>query len=212
MVNREPRWPATLAAMAALGLYVALPGDLVFGPHWVFPALEGALILPLVVAGSVRPTRESARLRLVSLGLIGLISLANAVSLGLLVHEIIDHGQKLSGQTLIFSAIEIWLTNVMVFSLWYWELDRGGPAARAGGTERGPDFLFVQMATPSQAPAQWRPGFVDYLYLSFTNCTAFSPTDTMPLSPWAKLLMLVQASISLVTVAVVAGRAVNIIS
>ena len=105
----------------------------------------------------------------------------------------------------------IWLTNVIVFGLWYWELDRGGPATRQQASHRQPDFLFPQMSTPGSAPG-WTPAFVDYLYTSFTNATAFSPTDTMPLTVWAKLLFMVQSLASLVTVAVVISRAVNILS
>ena len=112
---------------------------------------------------------------------------------------------------LIFAAMQIWMTNVIVFGLWYWELDRGGPSARCRTSHREPDFLFPQMSTPAAAPPDWAPMFVDYLYVAFTNATAFSPTDTLPLTTWAKVLMAVQALASLLTVALVAGRAVNIL-
>jgi hypothetical protein len=207
----EHRWPAIATVAASVGLYFALPGKFVLGPKWILPALEAALIIPLVIANPVRLTRETQVTRAISVTLIALISLFNAFSTGLLVHGLL-HGIKLGGRSLILSAIEIWITNVLVFTLWYWELDRGGPVARAFGERRRPDFLFPQMSTPKVAQEDWMPGFVDYFYTSFTNCTAFSPTDTMPLSPWSKLLMLLQASVALVTVAVVAARAVNILT
>jgi len=110
---------------------------------------------------------------------------------------------------LLLTGGAIWLTNVIAFGVWYWELDRGGPAARAHATRQHPDFLFAQMQTPELAPDDWEPAFVDYLYVSFTNAAAFSPTDVLPLSRWAKLTMLVQSAVSLSTVALVVARAVN---
>jgi uncharacterized membrane protein len=105
----------------------------------------------------------------------------------------------------------IWITNVIIFALWYWELDRGGPVARSKAVHKYPDFMYPQMQAPDLAPEHWEPTFLDYLYVSFTNATAFSPTDTMPLSRWAKMLMMAQASVSLATVALVIARAVNIL-
>ena len=207
----EHRWPAVAAVSAALVMYFALPDKFVLGPKWILPVLEGALVIPLIVANPVRMTRQTRATRAISVALIGLITLTNAFSTGLLAHGILN-GIKLSGRQLILSAIEIWITNVLVFTLWYWELDRGGPVARAFGEQRRPDFLFPQMSTAGVAAEGWMPGFIDYLYTSFTNCTAFSPTDTMPLSPWSKVLMTLQAIVSLVTVAVVAARAVNILT
>ena len=105
----------------------------------------------------------------------------------------------------------MWTTNVIVFAVWYWEFDRGGPAARARGTDPYPDFLFTQMTAPEHAPPDWEPAFVDYLYVSFTNSTAFSPADTMPLAAWAKLTMLGQASVSILLLVLVVSRAVGIL-
>jgi hypothetical protein len=192
-------------------MYFALPGKFVLGPKWVLPALEAALLIPLTIANPVRLTRQTRATRAMAVTLIALISLFNAFSTGLLVHGILN-GIKVGGRSLVLSAIEIWITNVLVFTLWYWELDRGGPIARAFGEPRPPDFLFTQMTRPGVADRDWMPGYVDYFYTSFTNCTAFSPTDTMPLSPWSKLLMLLQACVSLVTVALVAARAVGILA
>jgi uncharacterized membrane protein len=209
--RREPRWPATLAVLVAAALALALPNRLEVGPRWLVPGLEAVLALALLVASPERHPRESTAMRLVSILLIAIVNLANLVSLGLLVHALLA-GTKAAGRELIYASVGIWMTNVIVFGLWYWELDRGGPAARASRRHREPDFLFPQMANPAAAPSEWSPSFVDYLYTSFTNATAFSPTDTMPLTPSAKLLFLVQSLASLLTVALVVSRAVNILA
>jgi hypothetical protein len=206
----EPRWPASLAATAALLLYMTLPGKLTIGPGWVIPALEGALLLPLTVRAPYRHREEVRLVRFASLLLIALVNLANVGSLALLVHAVLSGG-VVSGRQLIFSGIQIWLTLILVFALWFWEVDRGGPTIRGHTDQREPDFLFPQMATHELGQTDWLPGFVDYLYLSFTNATAFSPTDTMPLTSRAKALMLLEALASITTVVMVAGRAVNIL-
>jgi hypothetical protein len=208
--RKEPRWPASLAVTAALLLYMTLPGKLTIGPGWVIPALEGALLIPLTVRAPYRHREEARLIGLASVLLIALVNLANVASLALLVHVILSGG-VVSGRQLIFSGIQIWLTLILVFALWYWEVDRGGPAIRGHADQRDPDFLFPQMGTHELGQPDWMPGFVDYLYLSFTNATAFSPTDTMPLSVRAKLLMMVEALASITTVVMVAGRAVNIL-
>ena len=208
--RREPRWPATLALLAALVLYVTLPARLTIGPGWIVPALEVALLIPLSLTAPYRHPEEVRLVRIASLLLIALVNLANVTSLVLLVHAVLS-GEPASGRQLIFSGIQIWLTLVLVFALWYWELDRGGPALRGHAGERAPDFLFPQMATPELKQPDWMPGFIEYLYVSFTNATAFSPTDTMPLTSLAKVLMLVEALAAITTIVMVAGRAVNIL-
>jgi uncharacterized membrane protein len=176
----------------------------------VIPALEGALLIPLTVRAPYRHREEVRLVRFASLLLIGLVNLANVASLALLVRVVLSGG-AVSGRQLVFSGIQIWLTLILVFALWYWELDRGGPALRGHADQRNPDFLFPQMATHELGQTDWMPGFLDYLYLSFTNATAFSPTDTMPLTSRAKVLMLIEALASITTVVMVAGRAVNIL-
>jgi len=208
--RQEPQWPASLTVLGALALYITLPGKLTIGPGWVIPALETALVVPLTITAPVRHREEVRLIRFASLLLIALVNLANVTSLVLLVHVVLA-GQLESGRQLIFSAIQIWLTLVLVFALWYWELDRGGPSVRGHADERDPDFLFPQMATPELGQPNWMPSFIDYLYVSFTDATAFSPTDTMPLTPWAKVLMMVESLASITTVVMVAGRAVNIL-
>ncbi len=206
----EARWPAALAIIIAIVLYATLPDPLELGPRWVFPAVEGAILLPLMVTRPHRRAGESGRSRMAAITLIGLANVANVASLGQLIHLLIS-GTHFTGRTLFFSAIEIYLTNVIIFGLWFWELDGGGPSARLGRTSPYRDFLFPQMNAPKLTPPDWRPSFLDYLYVSLTNATAFSPTDTLPLTRMAKLLMGIQCIASLLTVALVAGRAVNIL-
>jgi uncharacterized membrane protein len=206
----EGRWPASVAVVAALALYVALPANLTVGPTILLPVLEVALLVPLSIASPRRHRDEARHIRAASLILIALINAANVGSLILLIQRLLRGGAT-NGRQLLVAAVLIWLTNVIVFALWYWELDRGGPGARAHQHTRAPDFLFPQMDVTTVAPPGWRPVFVDYLYVSFTNATAFSPTDTMPLTSWSKLLMLGQSLASLLTVGLVAARAVNIL-
>jgi hypothetical protein len=151
-------------------------------------------------------------LRLLGLSTAALLSLANAWSVTRLVVGLVNGTEGNSAGSLLITGGMIWLTNVIVFALWYWEFDRGGPAARAHADRVYPDFQFVQMATPQLAPPDWEPAFADYLYLAFTNAAAFSPTDVLPMSRWAKMGMTLQAAISIVTVALVVARAVNILS
>jgi hypothetical protein len=206
----ESRWPASLAVVAAIVLYVTLPDRFTLGPAWLFPVLELALLVPLSLAVPVRHARETAAHRIASIALIAVVNAANVASLVLLIDSLLN-GAGRAAKELIFAAMQIWLTNIIVFGLWYWELDRGGPSARCKTAHREPDFLFPQMLTPAAAPPGWTPRFLDYLYVAFTNATAFSPTDTMPLTAWAKILMAVQSVASLLTVALVAARAVNIL-
>jgi uncharacterized membrane protein len=207
----EHRWPAAAAVVCTVGLQVSLPGHLIGPVRWLLPGLALALFAVLLIANPGRINRESTLLRAAGLGLIAVISLANAWSVAMLVDWLITDSGGASATELLRSGAAVWLTNVLVFALAYWELDRGGPAARAVGRKDLPDFQFIQMTEPALAPADWEPGFVDYLYLSFTNATAFSPTDVMPLSRWAKLTMMLQSAVSLVTVALVIARAVNVL-
>ena len=138
------------------------------------------------------------------------MTLSNTASAAKLIHHLIT-SQITTASELLASGGSIWLTNIVIFSLWYWDLDRGGPGARAEAKESYPDFIFPQMSDPDYAPRHWHPNFFDYLYVSFTNASAFSPTDVLPLSRWAKMLMLVQSTTSLLTVGLVIARAVNIL-
>lgn len=208
----ESRLPALAAVVVAIVLYETLPAKLNVEPGRALPMLEAALIIALLLAGRTTIKPESRNVRWLSLTLIGVINAANAASLVLLVHALIGSDPRMQGRPLIFAAISIWITAVLVFALWYWELDRGGPHARTTADHREPDFLFPQMTTPRSAPHMWSPSFLDYLYVSFTNQTAFSPTDTMPLTVRAKAIMLAQGVVSIVTIVLVAARAVNILT
>ena len=207
----ESRWPPLVAVVVAIALQVVLPNTLIkgLGPRGLIPALEVVLLLALVITNPHRVDREESNLRLLSLAMIAVITAVNMVALGELIQALLNRSGT-GGRTLVFASVPIWITNVIAFGLWYWELDRGGVTARMLPDHRGPDFLFPQMSTPGSAPG-WAPRFIDYLYTSFTNATAFSPTDTMPLTSSAKLLMMVQSLASLLTVALVISRAVNIL-
>jgi hypothetical protein len=206
----ESRAAAFTAVLVAIAAQLLLPERLSLGPGWLLPALEGAVALTLLLAKPLRVPRESALVRRGALLLVAVMSLANGFSAALLIRGLLAGRLTGGAGELLANGTGVYVTNIIAFALWYWELDRGGPVARATGDWLHADFLFPQMATPGVATKDWQPGFLDYLYVSFTNATAFSPTDTMPLSRWAKMLMLVQSGIALLTVALVIARAVNI--
>jgi hypothetical protein len=166
------------------------------------------LAVPLTLTAPARHRSESVVLRRASMVIPGVLSIANGIALGYLVDTLLSGG-ALSGGTLIRTGFAIWATNVIVFGLWYWELDRGGPATRVSGPKRPPDFLFPQMTVDGFA--SWRPLFLDYLFLAFTAGTAFSPTDTLPLTRNAKVMMMVEAGSCLLVVVLIAARGVNIL-
>ena len=206
----EPCWPAQATVLAAIALQLLLPERLTIGPAWLIPALEGLLLLGLFLATPNQLEHEHPRRRRVAIGLTAFVSAANVYSLGALTHYLLHHNVS-QGNRLIVAGVLIWLTNFLIFALWYWEFDRGGPGRRAAGHDAAPDFLFPQMSDDRIEPINWRPQFIDYLYVSLTNATAFSPTDTMPLTPMAKAIMGVQSLVSLVTIGLIVSRAVNIL-
>jgi hypothetical protein len=204
----EHRFPAALALFAAIVLQLSLPSSLVLKPWWLLPSVELVLLISLM-AVNPRRVRQSRALRVTGLSMCAIVSLANGVSCALLVKALTTGVPAMPGKDLLTAGAAVWLTNVIVFSLWYWELDRGGPAERAAGTYAHTDFLFVQMTSPHTAQPEWEPTFFDYLFTAFTNATSFSPTDTMPLTLWAKATMMLQEMISIVTLALVVARAVS---
>jgi uncharacterized membrane protein len=206
----EAFWPAQATVVAAIALQLLLPERVTAGPTWLLPALEAALLVGLSVATPRQLEHEHPLRRRLALGMTALVSLANTISLALLVHLLLHHGTS-NGRELIVAGSLIWLTNVLIFGLWYWEADRGGPGRRAAGRDGPPDFLFPQMSDDKIEPVGWRPQLIDYLYVSLTNATAFSPTDTLPLTPMAKIIMGAQSLVSLVTIGLVVSRAVNIL-
>jgi len=208
----EPRLPAAIAVIAAIVLYAGLPNDLLIGPRYVVPGLELILFVPLVLANPRRMSKQNWLLRRLSIVLLLSIAVSNLGALVLLIRSLVNAQAKAGGQ-LLGAAGQVWLTNVLVFALAFWELDRGGPVTRVRVTRpRLPvaDFRFPQdedhdaiteVAQRSAAKSGWTPGFIDYLYVSITNSSAFSPTDTMPLSVRAKLLMAAE-SVSALTLSV----------
>ncbi|MHB1252499.1 MAG: hypothetical protein ACYC0I_10265, partial [Acidimicrobiales bacterium] len=195
----EPRWPASLALVVCVMLYVVLPNRLVVGPRWILPILIALPLVPLSATKHRHPN-ESQWVRRLTIFLIGVITLANVTSMALLVHHLLNTNVS-QGRSLIYSAVAVWLTNVIVYGLWFWEMDRGGPHLRAGVDTLLPDLQFPQMENPQLAPANWRPRFVDYLYTSFANGTSFAPADAMPLSMRAKALFASESIVSLITIA-----------
>jgi uncharacterized membrane protein len=208
-VTPEPRWPASVALVVCVGLYIILPNRLVVGPHWLLPIIVALPLAPLSARKHRHPD-ESTWIRHATIGLIALMTLANVVSMALLVHHLLNANVS-QGRNLIYSAVAVWLTNVIVYGLWFWEVDRGGPHRRASGEKLLPDIQFPQMENPDLAPEHWRPSFTDYLYTSFANGTSFAPADAMPLTLRAKLLFTSESLVSLITIAIVAARAVNIL-
>lgn len=210
-ITSDPVWAAQLVLLAAILLDAALPEKLTLGPSWLTPAVEVVLLVGLTAMSGFGPVAKASPIsRRVAIALIAIVSADNGLSLVLLVHYLI-HGGKQGGRPLILAGIVLWLTNVLLFSLWYWQLDRGGPYERAVDPDAAPDFLFPQMSDPRFAPPGWRPTLIDYLFVSFTNASAFSPTDAMPLTRTAKALMAMQATIALGTVLLVVSRAVGIL-
>jgi hypothetical protein len=207
----SPFWAPQLVLALAILLDLALSEQLTLGSRWLLPAVEGGLLVALAVISPHPRVRHTKLRRQVSLAFIGLVSAVNAVSLALLVHDLVN-GHTKNGRALVYSGAALWVTNVLLYAVWYWELDRGGPLARVRHEYAVADFLFPQMTQTDWIPKRWVPGMVDYLYTSLTNATAFSPTDTMPLTATAKWLMGSQSLVALVTIGVVLARAVNILS
>ncbi len=214
--SEEPRWPAILALFAVGGLELALPPELSFGPDWLLLATVVLVTIPAVLA---RRRGQHRLNQLLGFAANTLVTLALVWSLAVLVRSLPGH--TLTPKQLLLVAGALWLSNVLVFASWYWRLDAGGPHARELRDRHAEGaFLFPQMTippgrdTPMHEPSiyeAWTPGFVDYLFLAFNTSTAFSPTDVPVLSRWAKVLMMVQASISLITIALLAARAINIL-
>ena len=219
-------WMARCAIFVIAVLQLLLVNDFALWSRWLAPAIELLLLVPLSVATAwtqrkARHASTDAHFHLVAngrrlirrfaLALTILVTLVNFVALYFLIRALLA-GHAGSGQTLLIDAMNIWGTNIIAFALWFWAIDRGGPASRGLTSSRQPDFLFPQMSMSDPHYRSWSPGFIDYVFVAFTNATAFSPTDTMPLSARAKLLSMAEAGVSLLTLALVAARAVNILA
>ena len=218
----EPRLPAAIAVLVAVAVYASLPSRLLFGPRFVVPALELLLFIPLVAVNPRRMLKENRRLRQLSILLVLVIAATNAVALVLVIEQLVS-GKAEQGSQLLLAAGGVWVTNIIMFALAYWELDRGGPVRRTQSRDRhlpAADFRFPQdedhdaiseVAVRSSQKSGWTPGFIDYLYVSVTNSSAFSPTDTMPLSQRVKLLMAAESVSALVLSVLVISRGVGLL-
>ena len=202
-----------VAALAAVGLHQLMPADFRVSPHWMYPAFMVVFLVLLVAGDPGRIDRQRRWLRITTGLMIGLITLVNAFSAARLVAGILTKGHSFdtAGQLLLIGAV-VFLTNVIAFALWFWDLDGGGAAARAAGSRHHPTaFVFPEMTVPELVPSTWYPQFTDYLALSFNTATAFGPTDVAAIRPWAKLMMIAESLISLALATLVVARAVNIL-
>jgi uncharacterized membrane protein len=211
-VRGEPRWPMAVTVVAASLLTTLRPAELRVLPIWVLPLIELVLLVVLVVRDPGRIDRRSRNLRYVSICMVAILLVDALVATGHLIAVLVRGGHATeSAESLLAAGTVVWVSNIVVFTLLYWELDSGGAAARAHGLPATPDLAFPQQQSPELAPPGWRPQFHDYLYLGLTSSTAFSPTDVMPLAGWAKLAMGVQSLISLSVLGLVVARAVNVL-
>jgi uncharacterized membrane protein len=206
----EPYWPALVCLVLAVALNLALADQITIGPWWLVPGVGAIALVVLAIVSPSRASHHSRRTRAMAITITGVVTVTNIVQLVLLAHHLIDGGNA-GGHALIVSGLALWATNVLLFGVWYWEMDRGGPVARFQHPDNHADFMFPQMDDPHFSPPNWRPGFGDYLYMSLTAATAFSPTDTMPLTQTAKLVMAIQSTTAFATIGLVIARAVNIL-
>lgn len=218
----EPRWHASLAVLLIVVMYITLPPRMTFGPLWLFPVLILAVLVPLSILSPNRGN-ESDLARYASVTLIAVSTLFNIISLVLLIATLLGarhHHAITGGEQLLTAGVQIWVTNLLVFGLWYWELDAGGPESRANAPQAiefsRADFEFPQMI-PGQdslpcAQKNWKPLLFDYLYLAFNTATALSPCDTFPMTRMAKALMMAESAVSFVTIAIIISRSINILS
>jgi uncharacterized membrane protein len=209
----ESRWPAIITVVVAIVVPLLLPARFSLGPKWLGPSVLVLILVAVSAADPGRIDRRSAGVRALWIGLAAILVMGAATTTVALVVEIINRDHRLANPTtLLASGALVWVNNVIAFTFLYWSLDGGGPGTRAHESRTYPDFAFPEHMSPELAPPGWRPLFLDYLYLSLTDATAFSPTDVMPLRHWAKLLMAVQALLSLVVLGLVIARAVNILT
>lgn len=209
--QHEPVWHVQITMLAAVGLQLLLPDRYVFGSRYALIAIELVLLLAMSFTTPKERIFKSLSRRINVFLLIGLSGLANGYSLIEVANKLLQSGKVANGHELIMTAVNIYLTNIIIFALWYWEMDGGGPGQRTMAPKHEQDFLFPQNQNEDYKHPHWQPTFIDYLYVSSTNAMAFSPTDTLPLSRRAKLFMLGQATVSLIAIALVAARAVNIL-
>ena len=209
----EPRWPVALAILAVMFLLAAMPGRIRLFPIWVAYAIGVAVLIPIGAVGLTAAKPGWLRIeRTVTLLFFAISAVVTVINLRNLIGAMLSRTVETGGLPLLASSVAVWVTNVLMFSLLYWQIDRGGPEARVNDASVRPDWLFPQEEAPAEdVPRGWEPTFIDYLYLGYSTATAFSTTDAMPLTPRAKLLMMLESTISLITIVVVASRAINIL-
>ncbi len=209
----EPRWPVAITIAGVIILLALLPGRVRLFPIWATYIVGGAVLAPIVAVGLTAARAQWLRVeRTVTLLFSVVVAVVTLTNLGNLIGAMLRRPADISGLQLFASSIAVWVTNVLIFSLLYWQIDRGGPEARANNEGARPDWLFPQEGAPvHHVPPGWRPTFVDYLFLGYSTATAFSTTDVMPLTSRGKMLMMLESSISLATIVVVAARAINIL-
>jgi len=211
-VPHDPVWHVQIAMIVAIMLQLALPDKFSVGTRYIIPLIEAILLIALSFTTPRERIFKSLARRVNVLLLIAITSAGNAYSLGIITNKLLAGGHLSNGRSLILASINIFITNIIIFGLWYWEMDGGGPGERQQIAKYEQDFLFPQHHNEDYKHPDWKPTFIDYLYVSSTNAMTFGPADTKPLSRRAKMLMLLQSVISLITVALVAARAVGILS
>lgn len=212
-VRDEPRWPPALAILAVLGLLAVLPHHVYVMPVWVAHGVAFAVLVTMIAVTLKTGNILWLRIERTAIMLFAAVYAANtAAELADMIGIITLHPPETRSISLLSSSLAIWVTNVLTFSLLYWQIDRGGPYGQVHGASAKPDWLFPQAAAPEATSSDWRPMFLDYLSLGYNTATAFSPTDVLPLTRRAKMLMMAESAISLLTLVIVAARAVNVLT
>lgn len=212
-VQHESRWPVVLATLATFLLFMALPDRIRVLPSWVSSLVAIVVVIPIIAVGLTAPKPTWLRAERITVFLFFIFAATMTLAdLTTLIMEMIRRSGEISGLQLLSSSVGVWIANVIMFALLYWQIDRGGPEARVDCESIKPDWLFAEESAPSKlVSAPWHPTFIDYLFLAYSTATAFSTTDTAPMTARAKLLMMLESSISLMTIVVVASRAINIL-
>jgi hypothetical protein len=211
-IRDEPRWPPALVIVVVLLLLATLPGHVYVLPIWVSYLAALAVLVPMAVVALTRRNTLWLSIERMMIILLAVAYVANTIAeLADMIGVITLHPSVSNAFLLLSSSVAIWVANVLTFSLLYWQIDRGGPYARASKLSVKPDWVFPQPATPEDLPPDWRPLFLDYLYLGYNTATAFSPTDALPLTHRAKMLMMIESTISLLTMVIILARAINVL-
>jgi hypothetical protein len=211
-IPHEPRWPPALAILVVILLLAALPGHVYVLPVWVSYVAALAVLVPMAGVALTKGNTLWLGIERTMIILLAIAYVANTITeLADMIGAITLHPSGQNAFSLLSSSVAIWVANVLTFSLLYWQIDRGGPYARASNLSVRPDWVFPQPAAPEDLPPDWRPLFIDYLYLAYNTATAFSPTDALPLTHRAKMLMMIESTISLLTMVIILSHAINVL-